>query len=801
MRRIALFTGTTALLFLFFAKSEAQSITAGQITGSISACAGTASASPGIASFTVSGSRLTGNINVAAPVNFEVSQASGNGYANAIQVVPAGGTVSNITVYVRSSAIAPTGVLSGNITLTSPGAANQTVTISGSVVALATVDHIPDQTVRNGISVQTVHFTGTANYYKWTSDNPGIGMQANGYGDVPSFIGVNNTNKPVTANVTVTPYFAGSLYVGSDGFSDVTVINSMTKKVVTRIKVGLGPESVAVRADGSMVYYANFDSNTISVISAVTNTLVATVPSNNTPWGICITPDGSKLYVAGAYGKILVIDALTYKQLTSVQTGIGAIGITASPDGKYVYVGGTTANQGTVYVVSTATNAIVASIPVGDQPTGMAVTPDNGELYTANYWSGTVSVINTTANGVVATIPVGYLPTGVTISPDGKYAYVANEYSNSVSVINTSTKAEETRIAVGQLPFGVSMSPDGSTLYALNSYSCNVSVVDVARRVQTDSIQLEGYMVGPVSIGNFVTTGMCPGNPVTFTITVTPTPPPAITAESSPGPVNTAYGTPSAAASFNVSATNLKSTVLVSPPPGFEVSADNKTFSPTATIGQGLGFGTTPVYIRLEATATVGSYSGNIVLSSTGASSVNVDMPVSNVTPAPLTIVADDKIKIYTSPNPPLTASYQGFVNDETSAVVTTPPVLATTAVVTSPIGQYPITVSGAAASNYAITYVPGVLKIVKTLAIPNTFTPNGDGINDTWNIEALRAYANCSVQVFNRWGLKVYFSTGYGVPWDGNFRGSSLPPGTYYYIIDLKNGTNPFSGFVTIVR
>src|ERR1700740_2868976 len=104
-------------------------------------------------------------------------------------------------------------------------------------------------------------------------------------------------------------------------------------------------------------------------------------------------------------------------------------------------------------------------------------------------------------------------------------------------------------------------------------------------------------------------------------------------------------------------------------------------------------------------------------------------------------------------------------------------------------IGQYPITVSGAAALNYAITYVSGILKVVKTLAIPNAFTPNGDGINDTWNIEALGAYANCSVQVFNRWGLKVYFSTGYGVPWDGSFKGASLPSGTYYYIIDLKNG------------
>ncbi|WP_199140791.1 MBG domain-containing protein [Pedobacter sp. ASV12] len=82
------------------------------------------------------------------------------------------------------------------------------------------------------------------------------------------------------------------------------------------------------------------------------------------------------------------------------------------------------------------------------------------------------------------------------------------------------------------------------------------------------------------------------------------------------------------------------------------------------------------------------------------------------INPATLTITADNKERFFGGANPPLTASYTGFVNNETNAVLTTQPVLATVATPASAIGDYPITVSGAVAQNYAIAYVNGVLKV-----------------------------------------------------------------------------------------
>lgn len=87
------------------------------------------------------------------------------------------------------------------------------------------------------------------------------------------------------------------------------------------------------------------------------------------------------------------------------------------------------------------------------------------------------------------------------------------------------------------------------------------------------------------------------------------------------------------------------------------------------------------------------------------------------------------------------------------------------------------------------------------TIEIPNAFTPNGDGVNDLWHIEALQAYPGCTVSIFNRTGALVYNSVNYSKPWDGTLNGQKLPVGTYYYVIDLKNGRKPLSGYVTIIR
>jgi gliding motility-associated-like protein len=93
------------------------------------------------------------------------------------------------------------------------------------------------------------------------------------------------------------------------------------------------------------------------------------------------------------------------------------------------------------------------------------------------------------------------------------------------------------------------------------------------------------------------------------------------------------------------------------------------------------------------------------------------------------------------------------------------------------------------------------VVKLLKPLQIPNVFSPNGDAINDVWNIRYLADYPGCIVDIFDRYGKQVFHSVGYNKPWDGTMSGRPVPVGVYYYIITPKNETPTINGSVTVLR
>jgi gliding motility-associated-like protein len=92
-------------------------------------------------------------------------------------------------------------------------------------------------------------------------------------------------------------------------------------------------------------------------------------------------------------------------------------------------------------------------------------------------------------------------------------------------------------------------------------------------------------------------------------------------------------------------------------------------------------------------------------------------------------------------------------------------------------------------------------VKVINKINIPNAFTPDNNRKNDSWIIPNLELFDNCTVQVYNRWGQRVFQSKGYSRPWDGSLNGQPLSPGAYTYIIDLKNGQPPMRGVVMLLR
>ena len=95
-------------------------------------------------------------------------------------------------------------------------------------------------------------------------------------------------------------------------------------------------------------------------------------------------------------------------------------------------------------------------------------------------------------------------------------------------------------------------------------------------------------------------------------------------------------------------------------------------------------------------------------------------------------------------------------------------------------------------------------VEVIRRISPPNTFTPNADGANDLWLIPGIDDYPGAEILIFDRWGQRVYSSTGYREPWDGTNNGSRLPDATYYYHIQLnqlEGQSPPYTGFISILR
>ncbi len=317
-------------------------------------------------------------------------------------------------------------------------------------------------------------------------------------------------------------------YVADTAANVVTVIDTATRTAVGTVTVGTHPADAAITRDGTRVYVTNGGDDSISVIDTVSDAVIDTIPVGHSPSALAVTPDGSTLYVMTDGGVVDVVDTALHTIAATISVGSSG-DIAMTPDGRRVYVA-----AGLLYIIDTATNAIVRSFPAEAAPipdvthtaSSVTIAPDGSRAYvgvvTFNFTGGNFSgggnvvLVDTASEAVTGTINLfTALPASIALTPDGSRAYVGiqSHWVNTgygagffngreIYVIDTITNTIPALIDLGadgpnwtqqNTAAGIGVTPDRSAVYAAIHRLGVVAVADVNTNAVTSLIPVTSF--------------------------------------------------------------------------------------------------------------------------------------------------------------------------------------------------------------------------------------------------------------------------------------------------------------------
>ena len=552
---------------------------------------------------------------------------------------------------------------------------------------------------------------------------------------------------------------SGNLYVANCNFGSGTTVSVFTPGNTTPsiVLTGFsGPRALAFDSAGNL-YVANRTNGTVSKLAATTPTAGGVVIRSSLP--------NRPMSLGGANNAVAGIN-LTDAELAQIQTtATGTVTV-----GDSTQTGNITFTTATVATTPGASTLVVQAaggsgqIILDGAGTGTGL---NGNGGTVTLTPGTGGIAAPISAAGVPLATQGFSATGLTLTPTLTFAPALGTQLTVIN--NTATPAAGNSIVgtFSNLPQGGTISASyGGTTYVLQANYTGGDGNDLVLTAECQTTTALAAIPNPSTYGQ----------PVTFTATVSAnlsgagTPTGTVTFQDGTTILGTsilaegvatyvnpalAVGTHAITAVYGGNAdlsasTSAAQSQTVNPVP-LTITADSKT----KTYGAGLptltatytGFvnresaANLTTQPTITTTATAASHVGGYVITASGASSPNYTISyvsgTLSIAPAPLTITADNQVKDYGEALPTLTASYAGLVNGDTAASLTTRPTVTTTATSASHVGNYSITVSGAADPDYTISYIGGTLTVtaartVITLATSPSTTTYGQAVTLT---------------------------------------------------------------------
>lgn len=192
---------------------------------------------------------------------------------------------------------------------------------------------------------------------------------------------------------------------------------------------------------------------------------------------MAVAVNGTKAYIVNRGGNsVTVVDGKTRAVIATIPTGTGPEGIAINPVTNRLYVANST--ESSVTVIDGATDTVAATVKAGSYCQSLAVNPVTNRIYVANNSGHSVTVIDG-ATHQTATVRVGQGPRAIAVNPVTNKIYTANYGSRDITGIDGATNAARS-IPTGKHPWAVAVDSGANRIFAVNEDSASVSIVDGA---------------------------------------------------------------------------------------------------------------------------------------------------------------------------------------------------------------------------------------------------------------------------------------------------------------------------------
>ena len=261
-------------------------------------------------------------------------------------------------------------------------------------------------------------------------------------------------DEPIQIIVGPAGYF---LYVSNLSSNEISVISAATFQEVDRIGTSIQPLDMAISPNGSTLYATNSGSGTLTIVDLETRSARTAWLAGLTtgPYGIAVRDD--KVYATDLTNNQLLIMDPEGIIRSRVDVALQPRSLALSPDGKRLYVTSMRENVLTVVDAETDKISVRASLPVSGT-FAVAVHPTNEQVYLTAHNEGSVLVLNADDLSVLAQIFTGENPRGIAFTPDGQTAFVTNAFSDETVLIDAATNQVTGRYRSGDEPRGIVVS-------------------------------------------------------------------------------------------------------------------------------------------------------------------------------------------------------------------------------------------------------------------------------------------------------------------------------------------------------